>query len=54
MVDFAFIDGDHPYEGSRRDHNRWVPQVRNGGYVIYHDMAKARHFATQVSDLLRL
>jgi predicted O-methyltransferase YrrM len=52
--DFAFIDGDHSYEGARRDHNRWGQRVRPGGYLIHHDMAKARRHASQWTDLARL
>lgn len=53
-LDFVFIDGDHRYEGARRDHNRWGRLVRPGGYVIHHDMANARPYATQWKDLARL
>lgn len=52
--DFAFIDGDHSYEGARRDHNRWGRQVKVGGYIIHHDMAKQRPLATQWHDLQQL
>ena len=50
--DFALIDGDHSYEGAKRDLNRWAPKVR--GYVVFHDMAKARSMATQLPGLMRL
>lgn len=53
-LDFVFIDGDHSYEGARKDHNRWVPQVRPGGVVVYHDMAFSRPLSTQEADLNRL
>jgi predicted O-methyltransferase YrrM len=53
-LDFVFIDGDHSYDGARRDHNKWGKLVRVGGFIIHHDMGKQREFATQCSDLKRL
>jgi predicted O-methyltransferase YrrM len=53
-LDFLFVDGDHSYQGARKDHNRWAPQVRPGGLIAYHDMAFARPLATQEADLKRL
>ena len=36
-LDFVFIDGDHSYEGVKRDMHAWVPKVREGGIVSGHD-----------------
>jgi hypothetical protein len=36
-VDFLFIDGDHSYDGVRRDWDDWTPLVREGGRVALHD-----------------
>ncbi|MDB6121286.1 MAG: protein of unknown function, putative O-methyltransferase [Pedosphaera sp.] len=52
--DFVFIDGDHSYEGAKRDHNRWGKMTRAGGLIIHHDMADSRPFSTQWDDLARL
>jgi predicted O-methyltransferase YrrM len=38
-VDFLFIDGDHTYEGVRRDFEMYGPLVRAGGIVAFHDIA---------------
>ena len=38
-VDFLFIDGDHSYEGVRRDFELYSPLVRPGGLVAFHDVA---------------
>jgi predicted O-methyltransferase YrrM len=38
-VDFLFIDGDHSYEGVRRDFELYAPLVRVGGLVGFHDVS---------------
>lgn len=35
--DAIFIDGDHSYEGVKADYNNYVPMVRSGGLVSFHD-----------------
>jgi predicted O-methyltransferase YrrM len=37
-VDFLFIDGDHGYDGVRRDFELWSPLVRSGGLIAFHDI----------------
>jgi predicted O-methyltransferase YrrM len=37
-LDFLFIDGDHSYEGVRRDFELYSPFVREGGFVAFHDI----------------
>lgn len=32
-----FIDGDHSYEGCRRDADLYLPLVKRGGIVVFHD-----------------
>jgi predicted O-methyltransferase YrrM len=54
QVDFVFIDGDHSYEGAKRDHNKWGSKVRPGGFIIHHDMGKARPLASQWESLATL
>jgi predicted O-methyltransferase YrrM len=39
QVDFLFIDGDHTYEGVKRDWEMYSPLVRRGGLVAFHDVA---------------
>jgi predicted O-methyltransferase YrrM len=41
-VDFLFIDGDHSYEGVRRDFERYLPLVADGGLVAFHDIVPSR------------
>ncbi len=37
-LDFLFIDGDHTYEGVKRDFNLYSPLVRPGGLIALHDI----------------
>ena len=37
-LDLLFIDGDHSYEGVKRDFELYSPLVRKGGIVIFHDI----------------
>lgn len=36
-IDFLFIDGDHSYNGVRDDFGMYMPLVRDGGIVVFHD-----------------
>jgi predicted O-methyltransferase YrrM len=36
-VDFVFIDGDHSYEGVKRDIAAWTRKVKPGGMICGHD-----------------
>ena len=35
---FLFIDGDHRYEGVKRDYEMYSPLVRPGGIIAFHDI----------------
>lgn len=37
-IDFAFIDGDHTFDGVRKDVQMYGPLVREGGYLGFHDI----------------
>jgi predicted O-methyltransferase YrrM len=37
-VDFLFIDGDHTYEGVKRDFQMYSGLVRKGGMIAFHDI----------------
>lgn len=41
-LDYLFIDGDHKYEGVKRDFEMYSPLVRSGGLVAFHDIAEHR------------
>lgn len=37
-LDVLFIDGDHSYDGARRDFLAYAPLVRPGGIIAFHDI----------------
>jgi predicted O-methyltransferase YrrM len=38
-VELLFVDGDHSPDGAARDADLWLPRVRAGGVVMFHDVA---------------
>lgn len=38
LLDFLFIDGDHSYEGVKRDFGAYSPLVTDGGLIAHHDV----------------
>jgi predicted O-methyltransferase YrrM len=55
-VDFLFIDGDHSYEGVKRDFELYAPLVRPGGLVAFHDILphpNVPHPSVQASEVDR-
>lgn len=38
--DLLFIDGDHTYDGVKRDHEMYGPLVRPGGLIVFHDIVE--------------
>ena len=37
-IDFLFIDGDHTYEGVKKDFEMYTPSVKNDGVIAFHDI----------------
>ena len=35
--DFIFVDGDHEYEGVKKDIESWTPKLKKGGIIAFHD-----------------
>ncbi len=42
-LDYLLIDGDHTYEGVKRDFDLYAPLVRPGGLVVLHDIVPQPH-----------
>lgn len=40
-LDILFIDGDHSYDGVKRDFELYSPFVRSGGLIAFHDIVDA-------------
>ena len=40
-IDFIFIDGDHSYEGVKKDIDIWFPKLKSKGIIIMHDIGWA-------------
>jgi hypothetical protein len=43
-LDFIFIDADHSFEGVCRDIDAWLPKVKAGGYIFFHDYENANTY----------
>ena len=39
-IDFLLIDGDHSYEGVKRDWELYEPLVTPGGLIAFHDILR--------------
>lgn len=48
-IDFIFIDGDHSYEGVKKDFKLWLPKMKPGGIMVFHDSG----WAEGVQQLIR-
>ena len=38
LIDLLFIDGDHSYEGVKKDFEMYSPLVKKGGIIAFHDI----------------
>jgi len=42
-VDLLFIDGDHTYDGVKKDFEMYSPLVKKGGLIVFHDILTHPH-----------
>src|SRR3989344_1807546 len=40
-IDLLFIDGDHSYEGVKKDIFNWIPKCKDSAMVAFHDVGPA-------------
>lgn len=45
-LDFIFMDGDHSYEGIKKDWHDWSVKLKKGGFVLLHDTSIPIHDQT--------
>lgn len=46
-IDLIFVDGDHSYEACRADIDAWLPYLRKGGVMAFHDFGSRASGVTQ-------
>ncbi len=44
---FVYLDGDHSFDGVRRDLFAWIPKVKSGGIIAGHDYYDKPPFAVR-------
>jgi radical SAM superfamily enzyme YgiQ (UPF0313 family)/predicted O-methyltransferase YrrM len=49
-VDFLFIDGDHSYDGCKKDWDLYSSMVKKGGVVVFHDCGWADGVIKVIND----
>jgi len=49
-IDLVFIDGDHRYEGVELDCKLWIPKLRAGGWIVFHDYVSSWSGVKQAVD----
>ena len=51
-LDYILIDGDHTYEGVKKDFEIYSPFVKKGGMIVFHDIAIHPNSACKVDVFL--
>lgn len=53
LVDMVFVDGGHDYESVRLDIETWIPKVKRGGIIAFHDYGPGgRHHIKAIKDVV--
>lgn len=53
-VDFLYIDGEHSYEGAKRDYEIYSPLVQSGGIIAFHDATCNRNVSKAIDDIVNI
>lgn len=52
FFDFIYLDGDHSYEGVKKDLEIWYPKLKNGGLFCGHDFIDGKVQNTETGQYL--
>lgn len=51
--DMLFIDGDHSYENCKKDYEEFLPFVKKGGLIVFHDIVNSELHKKQGCEVWR-
>ena len=52
-IDFLWVDGDHSYQGVKKDIINWLPLVKKNSFVCFHDYRDAQGVKKAVDELVK-
>ena len=52
-IDLLFMDADHSYAACRSDAEAWLPKVKPGGIVVFHDFGWAEGVQRTVREMVQ-
>jgi anaerobic magnesium-protoporphyrin IX monomethyl ester cyclase len=52
-IDLLFIDSDHSYEGVSSDVKAWMPHLKSGAMIVFHDYGWAEGVQKTVDELVK-
>lgn len=52
-IDLLFIDGDHSYEAVKSDVEAWLPKLKEGAIVIFHDYGWAEGVQRTIEETVK-
>jgi len=53
QIDLLFLDGDHSYSGCRLDVESWLPKLKNGGIIVFHDYGWSEGVQKVVREIVK-